>query len=59
MRVKAWPEKLVVHEQNVHGEAKMVFQHAEDIDTLKKVGINVAALVVLMFFLIVVSVIVG
>lgn len=37
----------------------MVFEHAEDIGTLKKVGMNVAALIVLMFFLIFVSVILG
>jgi hypothetical protein len=37
----------------------MVFEHAEDIDTLKKVGINVAVLVGVMLALIVISVIVG
>ena len=37
----------------------MVFEHAEDIDTLKKVGINVAVLIGVMLALIVISVIVG
>ncbi len=37
----------------------MVFQHAEDVDTMKKIGINVAVLVGVMLSLIVVSVLVG
>ncbi len=37
----------------------MVFQHAEDAATLKKVGINVAILVGVMLTLILVSVLIG
>ena len=37
----------------------MVFEHAEDIATLKKVGINIAVLVGVMLTLIVASVFIG
>ena len=41
------------------GENMMVFEHAEDIATLKKVGINIAVLVGVMLTLIVASVFIG
>lgn len=37
----------------------MVFEHAEDVDTLKKIGINVGLLLGLMFALILAAVIIG
>ena len=37
----------------------MYFEHSEDIATLKKVGINVAALIGVMFGLILLAVVIG
>jgi hypothetical protein len=37
----------------------MMFEHAEDVDTLKKIGINVGVLLGAMFVLILVAVIIG
>ena len=37
----------------------MVFEHAEDVDTLKKIGINVGVLIGTMLVLIVIAVIIG
>lgn len=37
----------------------MYFEHTEDVQTLKKIGLNVAALTGVMLFLIITSVIIG
>jgi hypothetical protein len=37
----------------------MVFEHAEDVDTLKKIGINVGLLLAVTFALILAAVIIG
>ncbi len=37
----------------------MVFEHAEDVDTLKKIGINVGVLLGVMFALILAALVVG
>ena len=37
----------------------MVFEHVEDVDTLKKIGINVGVLLAVMFALILAAVIFG